>query len=150
MNAGQGKPPDGKLPAIERPQQVMFGYICEHFLMTRGELDAMKDQIDEFARDEGYALGGMYVERAASTPAAFRGLITAVTRHEASVIGVPSLLHLSGLGASPTDIRDYIELRNNTRVLIANVTSDASASTSADATGHVTSRVGGEDAPTPP
>ena len=57
---------------------IGFGYVREHFLMSTTELARAKAKIVAFARAEGFALQGIFVERVETAPAALEALIEAV------------------------------------------------------------------------
>src|SRR5689334_14925956 len=72
---------------------LLLGYILKHLLMTDAELSDLEDQLEEFAKVEGYAMGTIYKEETATTPAAFEALIDNVIRYEVTTVVIPSRLH---------------------------------------------------------
>jgi len=98
---------------------LLLGFVLKHLLMTDDELVVTKVRLEEFAAVEGFAMGNVYVEDAATTPAAFEALIEAVNRYEVTAVVVPSLLHFVALSAVH-DIKDTFERATGARVMIAN------------------------------
>lgn len=100
---------------------IGFGYVREHFLMSAAELARARARIVAFARAEGYALQGIFVERVETAPAAFEALIEAVNRYEATAVVVPGLSHLKTFEA-PANLRERLERTTGARVLVAEAT----------------------------
>jgi hypothetical protein len=67
---------------------------------------------------EGFAMGTIYAENSASSPAAFEALIEAIHRYEVTAVVVPSLLHLVALTATQ-NIKGAFERATGARVLLA-------------------------------
>ncbi|GAB3823898.1 hypothetical protein [Kribbella italica] len=100
---------------------LLLGYILKHLLMTDGELADLKDQLEEFAKAEGFAMGTIYVDETDTTPAAFQALIEAVNRYEVTTVVLPSRLHFDALAVTH-DVRNTFERATGTRVVIASDT----------------------------
>jgi len=101
---------------VTRP--LALGYVRAHILMTEYELAAAKQDLADFARREGYALGRVYVERIDQSPAAFQALMAEIHRREATAVVVPGPHHLTVVG-SPRSLKDHLEHYTSARVLTA-------------------------------
>jgi len=80
---------------------LMFGYLRVHQLapdLTREQISA---RFVEFAASEGYALAGVFIDQQHTAPVALGALIDAVKQYDARAVAVPTLDHLSVLGAGP-------------------------------------------------
>jgi hypothetical protein len=109
----------GALSEVDYTRPLLLGYILKHLLMTDGELADTKDQLEQFAAVEGFAMGTIYVEETETTPAAFEALIAAVNRYEVTTVVIPSRLHFAAL-AVIHDVKDTFERATGARVVIAN------------------------------
>ncbi|MEV6415334.1 hypothetical protein [Kribbella sp. NPDC051718] len=98
---------------------LLLGYVLKHLLMTDDELAEIKDQLEQFARVEGYAMGTIYVEDNSTSPAAFEALIEAVNRYEVTTVIIPSRLHFAALAVTH-DVKDTFERTTGARVIVAN------------------------------
>jgi hypothetical protein len=98
---------------------LLLGYVLKHLLMTDDELAETKDQLEQFAAVEGYAMGTIYVEDNSTTPAAFEALIDAVNRYEVTTVIIPSRLHFAALAVTH-DVKDTFERTTGARVVVAN------------------------------
>ncbi len=103
---------------VDYTRPLLLGYILKHLLMTDGELADSRDQLETFAKVEGFTMGAIYVEETATSPAAFGALVEAVNRYEVTTVVVPSLLHLSAL-AITHDVKDTFERATGARVIVA-------------------------------
>jgi hypothetical protein len=101
---------------------LLLGYILKHLLMTDGELADLKDQLEEFAEVEGFAMGTIYTEETDMMPAAFEALIEAVNRYDVTTVIIPSRLHFDALAVAH-DVRNTFERATGARVVIASSTS---------------------------
>jgi hypothetical protein len=97
---------------------LLLGYILKHLLMTNNELAETKERLEAFAQLEGFAMGTIYVEDSATTPAAFEALIKAVDRYEVTAVVVPGLIHFVAL-ASTHDVKATFERATGARVMVA-------------------------------
>nr|WP_184806520.1 hypothetical protein [Kribbella italica] len=86
--------------------------------MTDGELADIKDQLETFARTEGFAMGTVYVEENDTSPAAFEALIDAVNRYEVTAVVIPSRLHFAALAVTH-NVKDTFERTTGARVVVA-------------------------------
>lgn len=102
----------------DQTRPLALGYFRVHLLMTAAEVELTKVQLAEFARVEGFALGGVFVEQVDTAPAAFHALVEAVKRHEVGRVVVPSVQDLAVLGVSPL-LKSYLERCTGARVLVA-------------------------------
>jgi hypothetical protein len=123
---------DGVVGAVEQPvpalegrgavtdytRPLLLGFVLKHLLMTDDELTETKERLEQFAAVEGFAMGTIYVEDTATTPAAFEALIEAVNRYEVTAAVVPSLLHFAALAVAH-DVKDSFERATGARVMIA-------------------------------
>ena len=109
---------DDPATATARTRPLMLGYVRRHLLMTDAELVAVRQRITQFAFEEGFALGTVYIEEVETVPAAFEALVAAASDDEVSAVVVPTLLHLAVLGA-PRDLKMHFEYCTGTRVLVA-------------------------------
>jgi hypothetical protein len=116
--------PEQAFPALARrgmtdyTRPLLLGYVLKHLLMTNDELAETKERLEQFASVEGFAMGTIYVEGSATTPAAFEALIEAVNRYQVTAVVVPSLLHLVAL-ASTHNVKDTFERATGARVMVA-------------------------------
>lgn len=86
-------------------------------LITPAEVARSKERLARFATAEGFTLGTIYVEHLDTAPAAFYALIDAAKRYEVTAVAVPSMTHLSAVGAlSP--LKDHLEQHTGARVLV--------------------------------
>jgi len=106
------------LDEVDYTRPLLLGYVLKHLLMTDGELADIKDQLEQFAAVEGYAMGTIYVEETETTPAAFEALIAAINRYEVTTVVIPSRLHFAAL-AMTHDVKDTFERATGARVVIA-------------------------------
>jgi hypothetical protein len=97
---------------------LLLGYVLKHLLMGDDELAETKERLEEFAVVECFAMGTVYVEDTATSPAAFGALIEAVNRYEVTAVVVPSLLHFAALSAVH-NIKDTFERATGARVMVA-------------------------------
>jgi hypothetical protein len=111
----------GALSDVDYTRPLLLGYVLKHLLMTDGELADIKDQLEQFAEIEGFAMGTIYTEETETTPAAFEALIAAVNRYEVTTVVIPSRLHFAAL-AITHDVKDTFERATGARVVIANST----------------------------
>ena len=102
----------------DNTRPLLLGFILKHLLMTDDELAVTRVRLEEFAAVEGFAMGTIYVEDTATSPAAFAALIEAVSRYEVTAVVVPSLLHLAALSAVH-NIKDTFERATGARVMVA-------------------------------
>jgi hypothetical protein len=79
----------------------LFAYVRLHLLMTDTELADVKARLHQYAHVEGFSLGTVFVEQVHAAPVGFEALIAAVKHYDARAIVVPSLQHLTALGAPP-------------------------------------------------
>jgi hypothetical protein len=96
---------------------LLLGFVRAHLLMTETELTDMKERLRYFAREEGFALGAVFVERIDRAPAAHHALLDAIAREEARAVVVPTLRHLAVLGPAEA-VKDKLERDTGVRVLI--------------------------------
>ncbi|GAB3936229.1 hypothetical protein GCM10029976_047660 [Kribbella albertanoniae] len=108
----------GSSREVDYTRPLLLGYILKHLLMTDGELADTKVQLEEFAEVEGFAMGTIYTEETATTPAAFEALIEAVNRYEVTTVVIPGQLHFSAL-AITHNVKDTFERATGARVVIA-------------------------------
>jgi hypothetical protein len=108
----------GALSEVDYTRPLLLGYVLKHLLMTDGELADIKDQLEQFARVEGFAMGTIYTEEAETTPGAFVALIAAVNRYEVTTVVIPSRLHFAALAVTH-DVKDTFERATGARVVIA-------------------------------
>lgn len=108
----------GALSEVDYTRPLLLGYILKHLLMTDGELADLKDQLEQFAEVEGFAMGTIYIEETETTPAAFEALIAAVNRYEVTTVVIPSRLHFAALAVT-YDVKDTFERATSARVIIA-------------------------------
>jgi hypothetical protein len=106
----------GAVTDYARP--LLLGYVLKHLLMDDDHLAETKERLEEFAVVEGFAMGTIYVEDTAATPAAFAALVEAVNRYEVIAVVVPSLLHFAALSAV-RDIKETFERATGARVMVA-------------------------------
>jgi hypothetical protein len=104
---------------VDYSRPLLLGYVLRHLLMTDGELADVRDQLEQFAKIEGFAIGTIYVEETATSPAAFGALIAAVNRYEVTTVVIPSRLHFAAL-AITHDVKDTFERATGARVVMAN------------------------------
>jgi citrate lyase beta subunit len=97
---------------------LLLGYVLRPLLLTDDELVATRERLERFAAEEGFAMGTIYVEVAATTPAAFEALVEAVNRYDVTAVVVPSLLHFAALSAVK-NIKDTFERATGARVIVA-------------------------------
>jgi hypothetical protein len=109
----------GRQRVTDYTRPLLLGFVLKHLLMTEVELAETKEQLAEFAAVEGFAMGTIYVEDSATSPAAFAALIEAVNRYEVTAVVVPSLLHFAALSAVH-NIKDTFERATGARVMVAN------------------------------
>jgi hypothetical protein len=109
----------GRGDVTDYTRPLLLGYLRKHLLMTDGELDNIRERLEHFARVEGFAMGTIYVEEVATSPAAFEALVEAVNRYEVTAVVLPSMLHFAVLSA-PAAIKDYFERATGARVMVAN------------------------------
>jgi sugar/nucleoside kinase (ribokinase family) len=95
---------------------TVLGYLRAHPLMTAAEIVAVKDRLADFAAAQGFALGGVFIERPETRPAAYHALLEAIQRRGIRTVVVPGLAHLGGHG-SP--LKDHLEHYTRARVLVA-------------------------------
>ncbi|MGC4942335.1 hypothetical protein [Kribbella sp. DT2] len=107
--------------SAEYTRPLLLGYILKHLLMTDGELADLKDQLEEFAKVEGFSMGTIYTEETDTTPAAFEALIEAVNRYDVTTVVIPSRLHFDALAVTH-DVRNTFERATGARVVIASNT----------------------------
>lgn len=98
---------------------LVLGYLRKHLLMTEDELDDIRERLAYFAREEGFAMGTVYVEEIETSPAAFEALVNAANSYEISAVVLPSMLHFAVLGA-PASIKEHFEHLTGARVMVAN------------------------------
>jgi hypothetical protein len=141
---GATPPPlvDGAVGAVEQPlpavagrgavtdytRPLLLGFILKHLLMTDDELAETKERLKAFAAIEGFAMGTIYAEDTAATPAAFEALIEAVNHYEVTAVVVPSLLHFAAL-AMTHNVKDTFERATGARVMVATAPSHRSDGT---------------------
>jgi hypothetical protein len=109
----------GRGAATDHTRPLLLGFVLKHLLMTDDGLAGTKERLEKFAAVEGFAMGTIYVEDTATTPAAFEALVEAVNRYEVTAVVVPSLLHLAALSAVH-NIKDTFERATGARVMVAN------------------------------
>jgi hypothetical protein len=95
---------------------LLFGYVRVHLLMTRRELNGVKQRLAEFADDEGYTLANIFIEQAHTVPAAFQALVDAARKHEVKTVVVPGMQHLKVL---PPGMREHLEHYAGAHVIAA-------------------------------
>jgi hypothetical protein len=136
MLSARDRPPDdtdlgaaGSFALVESRESMtdhnrplLLGYVLRHLLLSDEELAAVKERLERFAAEEGYAMGTVYVEVSARVPAAFEALIEAVNRYEVTAVVVPSLLHLAALSAV-SNIKETFERATGARVVVASPSS---------------------------
>jgi hypothetical protein len=98
----------------------MHCYFREHFLMTPREAVDMRSQFAKLAQREGYELGGIFMEKAESSPDAFTAMVNAVVTDQAAALAVPTLWHLS-VGGDLADVKRQLEMHTGARVLVTSV-----------------------------
>ncbi|WP_154402864.1 hypothetical protein [Nocardioides speluncae] len=86
--------------------------------MSEAELALSRRMLAQFAEQEGYALGTVYVERIEQAPAAFEALVASAIRDEARAVIVPNASHLWLIGAA-ADIASRVAARTGALVLEA-------------------------------
>lgn len=106
---------------VDYTRPLLLGYVLKDLLMTDGELADIKDQLEQFANIQGFAMGTIYTEDAATTPAAFEALIAAVNRYAVTTVVIPSRLHFATLAVTH-DVKDTFERATGARVVIASST----------------------------
>ena len=111
----------GAVSDTDHTRPLLLGYILKHLLMTDGELADLKDQLEEFAKVEGFAMGTIYTEETDTTPAAFEALIEAVNRCDVTTVVIPSRLHFDALAVTH-DVRNTFERATGARVVIVSNT----------------------------
>lgn len=97
---------------------TLLGYICEHVLMDSVDLAVMTRRLELFAREEGYTVGAVYVERLDRSPAACRAMVEELRRHEARGVAIPGVTHLLALGGL-VRATQHLQRCVGARVLIA-------------------------------
>jgi hypothetical protein len=107
----------GALSEIDYTRPLLLGYVLKHLLMTDGELADIKDELEQFANIEGFAMGTIYIEETETSPAAFEALIAAVKRYEVTTVVIPSRLHFAALAVTH-DVKDTFERATGARVVI--------------------------------
>lgn len=110
-------PDDASPSRPDQPLPLLLAYVCKPLLRTEGEFVRTKERLSQFAEQEGFALGEMFVEEETTSPAAFEALIEAASHHEVSAVVVPSMLHLTVLSA-PTAMRNKFEHLTGARLLV--------------------------------
>jgi hypothetical protein len=108
----------GREEMTDDTRPLLLGFVLKHLLMTDDELAETKQRLEEFAALEGFAMGTIYVEDTATTPAAFEALIEAVNRYEVTAVVVPSLLHFAALAVTH-NVKDAFERTTGARVRVA-------------------------------
>jgi hypothetical protein len=108
----------GSLSEVDYTRPLLLGYVLKHLLMTDDELAGIKDQLEQFAKVEGFAIGTIYTEETETTPAAFEALIEAVNRYEVTTVVIPSRLHFAALAATH-NVKDAFERATGARVVVA-------------------------------
>jgi len=108
----------GRQPVTDYTRPLLLGFVLRHLLMTDDELAETKERLEEFAAVEGFAMGSVYVEDTATSPAAFAALVEAVNRYEVTAVVVPSLLHFAALSAVH-NVKDTFERATGARVMVA-------------------------------
>lgn len=103
---------------VDYTRPILLGYVLKHLLMTDGELADIKDELEQFAKVEGFAMGTVYIEETETTPAAFEALIAAVNRYEVTTVVIPSRLHFAALAVTH-DVKDMFERATGAGVVIA-------------------------------
>jgi hypothetical protein len=111
----------GALSEVDYTRPLLLGYVLKHLLMTDGELADIKDQLEQFAKVEGFAMGTIYTEETETSPAAFEALIEAVNRYEVTTVVIPSRLHFDALAVAH-DVKNTFERATGARVIIASNT----------------------------
>lgn len=111
----------GALSEVDYTRPLLLGYVLKHLLMTDGELADIKDQLEQFAKVEGFAMGTIYTEETDTSPAAFEALIEAVNRYEVTTVVIPSRLHFDALAVAH-DVKSTFERATGARVVIASNT----------------------------
>lgn len=109
---------DPRTESVDLTRPLALGYLRAHLLMTDEELDDLTTRLSAYVRQQGYALGTVFVEQVTGAPAAFHALLAAVRDQEATAVVVPSMQHFSVLGASAV-MKQHLEHHTNARVLIA-------------------------------
>jgi len=109
------------LSEVDYTRPLLLGYVLKHLLMTDGELADIKDQLEQFAKVEGFAMGTIYTEETDTSPAAFEALIEAVNRYEVTTVVIPSRLHFDALAVAH-DVKSTFERATGARVVIASNT----------------------------
>lgn len=103
----------------EQVRPLALGYIREgRRTMSEEELARATCMLREFAEDEGYALGTVYVARIERTPSAFEALLATAIRDEATAIVVPGFEHLQLIG-SAQELAEHMAKTTGARVLNA-------------------------------
>lgn len=110
--------PVAKPVVTDYSRPLLLGYVLRSLLLTDDELTATKQRLERSAAEEGFEIGTIYVEVAASSSAAFEALIDAVNRYEVTAVVVPSLLHFAALSAVK-NIKDTFERATGARVIVA-------------------------------
>jgi hypothetical protein len=103
---------------IDYTRPLLLGYILKHLLMTDDEVEETKERLEHFAAVEGFAMGTIYLEGTATSPAAFEALVEAVNRYEVTAVVIPSLLHFAVLDAA-INFKDTFERATGARVMVA-------------------------------
>jgi len=102
----------------DHTRPLLLGFVLRHLFMTDDEFAETKERLDQFAAAEGFAMGTIYCEETATSPAAFAALVEAVDRYEVTAVVVPSLLHLAALAVTH-NIKDTFERATGARVMVA-------------------------------
>lgn len=98
---------------------LALGYVREQGTpLGEAELALSRRMLAQFAEQEGYTLGTVYVERIEQTPAAFEALVASAIRDEAAAVIVPYASHLWLIG-SAIDMATQVGIRTGARVLEA-------------------------------
>lgn len=113
---GSGSGPDAVRP-------LALGYIREDRWLSDEEVAHATRVLSDFADDEGYELGTVYVERVERTPAAFESLIATAIREEAAAIVVPGFEHLRLIG-SALELAAHMAKTTGARILDADAAPD--------------------------
>jgi DNA invertase Pin-like site-specific DNA recombinase len=106
------------MTATEDVRPLLFGYLRVQLMGTRAELSLTRQQLAAFAEAEGYRLGKVYTDSAATAPSAFHTMVEAIRRRDVAAVVVPDLRHLTVLGSRPS-LKGYLESCTDAQVLIA-------------------------------
>lgn len=108
---------DGRGAMIDNTRPPLLGYLRRDLLVVDSQVGELEREMATFAEVEGFAMGQIYVESRDNWLAAFGALAESISRHDATAVVLPSLLHFAGIGM-PADGRHWFERATGARVLV--------------------------------